>query len=362
MKKLICLVVTTVLIFSLAGCSKVTLKEDSLEMYVGETCSINAESKDMPIVFTSSDTNVANVVGSGIIVATGVGTATITATNSKNATATCTVSVKDVQPTEIVLSESTFICDYGEVVKPEPSFVPSNTSDLELNWSSSDENIAKVSESGEITAVSSGVATIFATSSNGVSGSCIVKVRALADEVSINPPVNTYVGSQEQLSVNFSPECSSNESIEWSSSDEKIAKIEDGKLKCISAGSAIITAETSISHLKAEYAIDVDYPELTVSLESGGYSSYTMASINGYGVSTKSIGFNPSATASGGSGEYQYKFDIFSGSAQINTSGWQTSESGTKFSVYSGGTYTVTVTVKDSRGVTATASETVTLS
>lgn len=87
----------------------------------------------------------------------------------------------------------------------------------------------------------------------------------------------------------------------------------------------------------------------------------SMGATNGGTFYSKVIGFRPTATATGGSGGYQYKFDIIKNGSIVRTSGWQSSAS-TEFSFSTGGTYIARVTVRDSQGQTATASETVTMS
>lgn len=87
----------------------------------------------------------------------------------------------------------------------------------------------------------------------------------------------------------------------------------------------------------------------------------SMGATNGGTFYRKVIGFKPTAAATGGSGDYQYKFDIIKNGSVVKSSGWQTSAS-ENFSFPTGGTYTARVTVRDSHGQTATASETATMS
>lgn len=53
---------------------------------------------------------------------------------------------------------------------------PDNATDKSITWSSSDENVAKVDQSGNVTAVNRGTATITSETSNGKTAACTVTV------------------------------------------------------------------------------------------------------------------------------------------------------------------------------------------
>lgn len=186
-----------------------------------------------------------------------------------------------------------------------------------------------------------------------------------ADRISTEESVSAVKGETVTLPFFLSPDGCYPEAIRLTSSDESVVSILKtpgyDKLTAADAGTATITAETEYSHKTVQCVVVVEYPELQVTVSGGGYSSSSMVVVNGYAMGSKSLGFSASASAQGGSGEYQYKFDLLRNGAVIKSSGWQ-SESSADLTVSSGGTYTIQVTVRDSRGVTATASDTSTLS
>ena len=87
-------------------------------------------------------------------------------------------SAKEV--TKIVLSESRFSLNVEESRTIEASVLPADATSVELTWSSSDSEVATVSE-GTITAIGVGEATITASAANGVKAECQVSVNAIDD-------------------------------------------------------------------------------------------------------------------------------------------------------------------------------------
>lgn len=67
----------------------------------------------------------------------------------------------------------------------------------------------------------------------------------LPESISVSPEkLSLPVGSSQQLNISFSPE-DSYATAEWTSSDETIATVNEGKVEAVSKGDAIITVTTS---------------------------------------------------------------------------------------------------------------------
>lgn len=81
-----------------------------------------------------------------------------------------------------------------------------------------------------------------------------VKVESITlDKTSIS--INE--GDSYTLTATITPSNSTNKSVDWSSDNEKIAKVENGKVIAISEGSAIITATTKDGSYKASCTVTV---------------------------------------------------------------------------------------------------------
>ena len=77
--------------------------------------------------------------------------------------------------TNILFDKNVLILDKGKSEILSVTVYPSYTSKDDLEWSTSNSNIAKVSK-GKVTAVSTGTVVIFATTGDGIKASCTVKV------------------------------------------------------------------------------------------------------------------------------------------------------------------------------------------
>ncbi|MDE6651054.1 MAG: leucine-rich repeat protein [Paramuribaculum sp.] len=83
-----------------------------------------------------------------------------------------------IAPENISLNNSDVTLNVEESVKLIATVTPENATDKSITWSSSDEKIAAVDASGKVTAIEAGTAVITATSSNGLTASCTVTVKA----------------------------------------------------------------------------------------------------------------------------------------------------------------------------------------
>ena len=161
--------------------TSVTLNKETISLVKGDNILLSAQlapsdSSDT-ITWTTSDEKVCDVKD-GVITAVDSGVAVVTATATSGSTATCTVTVKPalIEPTSIVLSD-TFVTLAPEDAKAlTATILPSNATETSLLWTSSNEDVAKVNNSGIVTAVSEGFAIIKATAVNGVSHQCVIKV------------------------------------------------------------------------------------------------------------------------------------------------------------------------------------------
>lgn len=159
----------------------VALNKTSLSMVSGDTESLSAtitpaNATNKTITWSSSNSAVATVDAKGKITAVAAGTATITA-KAENKSAMCYVTVSDptVYVTSIVLSNSELSLTVGDSEYLYATVYPSNASDKDVTWWSSDFSVAGV-EDGYITAYSAGTAVITAQAGSKI-GYCTVTVR-----------------------------------------------------------------------------------------------------------------------------------------------------------------------------------------
>lgn len=124
----------------------------------------------------------------------------------------------------------------------------------QLIWKTSDESVAKVSGNGIITAVSAGITTItaYAKDDETVSKSVRVEIRKPVANVVLNTKdAKLLIGAADELAridLNYeiAPEDAYHQDVEWSSSNEKVAIVdENGIVTALSKGNATITAKST---------------------------------------------------------------------------------------------------------------------
>jgi len=136
----------------------------------------------------------------------------------------------------------------GSLFKLIPSFTPSNASNQEVIYVSSDESIATVDEQGNVSAVNTGYTKITVTSkeNESIKVECNITVVVSATEVTITPETaEIRIGKTVQLVGTISPNNVTTNSLEWESSNADIASVDsNGKVTGISVGEVTITAST----------------------------------------------------------------------------------------------------------------------
>ena len=112
-----------------------------------------------------------------------------------------------------------------------------------LNWSSDKESVAKVDQSGNVTAVAEGTATITVSADHCEPASCTVTVGKTPEpaitELKLEPSELLLTkGSKGTLKVTNAPE---NTELKWASADPEVAAVENGVVTALAAGETRIT-------------------------------------------------------------------------------------------------------------------------
>ena len=148
---------------------KITLSYTVVSMLKGakQALVMRVEPEDFTdeVVWAGNNPDILEVDSTGMITAKAVGTATVRVAVGAQ-TASCTVTV--AQPvTGISLSKSSLSLDAFEEYTLTASVYPSNADDKSVEWMSSDETIAVVSQNGKVTPLSKGVAVITVKAKDG---------------------------------------------------------------------------------------------------------------------------------------------------------------------------------------------------
>ncbi len=153
----------------------------------GELLKLNAEISpkdkvtDTSLNWTSSDESVATVKD-GLVTAVADGIATITCTTSNGKTAECYVVVEpQIKAEELTLDYIGYDFEgpQTESVLLTPTISPADTTNQNLKWISTDENVARVDQLGNVSVVGDGVCDIICTTTDGTYLSATCEITAI---------------------------------------------------------------------------------------------------------------------------------------------------------------------------------------
>ena len=165
------------------------------------------------------------------------------------------VEIPKVAVSGITLNNSTLSLTTGQNFTLQAMLSPSNATNKEVTWESSDAGVAAVSKDGVVTAKKAGKATIVAKAADesGKYASCVVTVTEVKKEVTgvtLNKSsLNLGVGGSEVLSATVLPADATNKQVTWLSSTPSVATVsQSGVVTGVKEGTtqiSVITAEGS---------------------------------------------------------------------------------------------------------------------
>lgn len=228
--------------------SGVSLNKASLTLYVGETESLAAtvapeDASDKTVAWSSDNSAVASV-SNGKVTANKPGTAVIkVVTNDLSKEAACTVTVKR-HAESVELSQKEIKLYLGENRSLTATVLPSDASDKNVTWSSSNPNVATVSTAGNVVSKSVGTTVITVkTADGGHQASCHVTVLepvVYATSLTITPQaLNMNIGESASLTLQMLPS-NANEKLVWESDNESVARVVNGDITAVEVGVAKI--------------------------------------------------------------------------------------------------------------------------
>ena len=213
----------------------ITLDKTDVSVEVGSKVTLtvtytpaDAIESDKAITWTSSATAIATVSSAGEVTGVSVGDAEITAktANGKEAKATVHVSVPIVHVTNVTLNKVSATMIAGAALQLSATVTPSTATDKTVLWSSSDDAIATVDQTGRVEAAKTSAGktcTIYATSKSDPTRSDKCEIKIIESGVAITKvdigypnTKNVYYGQTIDLEPIFNPEDATIESTKWS--------------------------------------------------------------------------------------------------------------------------------------------------
>lgn len=290
---------------SVVSVTSVSISKTAADLEIGNTLQLTAtvapsNATDKTVTWASSNATVATVTPTGLVTAKAEGTANVTAT-AGGKSAACKVTVKKpvipVSSVELDLTDITL--DAGETKTLKATVNPDNATDKTVTWASTKSSVATVDNSGKVTGVDNGIASVTATS-GGKSASCKVTVVVLVKSITLDKTSATITKEKDQLTLTptITPANAADKSITWTSSKPEVATVSNGVVTAVSSGTTTITANASGKTATCEVTVIVLVESVTLNKTSlslkAGDSETLVATVNPADATDKTISWNSS--------------------------------------------------------------------
>ena len=264
----------------------VTLNKTDATVYTGGTVTLTAtvspaDASDKGVTWSSSDNSVATVSASGVVTGVKVGSATITATakDGSKKSAGCQITVWTSAASVTISPATEAMLKPGDQLMLTADEQPASAHDRSVTWSTNNASVARV-DSGKVTAMARGKASITATAHNGKAATCTVTVEdRVADlTLGVKPEGTSIQNGAYTLSVNGTLEIITSvkpqgisHTLTFKSSDGKVATVSPtGLVKGLKNGQATITVTAkdtkSLASKSKTLKVSVFTPVASVSL------------------------------------------------------------------------------------------------
>lgn len=222
------------------------------------------------------DDSIASVDANGVITGIKGGNTIVTLTSADGKfSAKCPVTVN--QPLKAIKMDDIALETNGHTSETVAyTLEPADTTEDDVTLSVADESIAKL-EGNKLVAVSDGATKITATSGI-VKTSAKVTVTTKVEQIVLNKTEGVLtVGNSVTVTATVTPDNATNTTINWTSSDEKVATVDsNGKVTAVAAGNATIKATSeSDGDVSADYALTVNKAAVKQNKPATNYSGTT---------------------------------------------------------------------------------------
>lgn len=224
---------------------------------------VKPEGTDVIVMWKSDNESVAVVDASGLVKGVSVGEAIITASADKTS-AQCKVKVVAAKPSAIKLDCTSLQMKVDDEKQLAVSIEPEGAVAEDLEWTVDNRKVVTVKD-GLVKAVGEGEAKVTVSCNDGnLAAVCRIKVTkeyvpVLVTEIELDPAkMEMNVGDKKTIKVSYIPNNAEPVTdLSWESSDASVAKVTDGVVEAMKAGSATITAKCMGGEVTAICAVTV---------------------------------------------------------------------------------------------------------
>lgn len=249
------------------------------------TASISpANAQEKEVTWSSSDSSIASVTEQGKVTPLRAGTVKISAKTSNGVAQTLTLTIAEIPIESVAIEAEADKVLVGKQIQLQAEFLPENATNRSVTWTSSDETVLMVGDTGLVTGLAPGTATVTVTASGGKAASAEITCEPIPvtgvtiqfdESVLENDKLN--VDTALQMRADVRPKDATDPVVTWTVSDETVADIsESGMLVPKKGGAVTVTANCS-------GGIE-DSAEIQIRGEGTGGTGGAVAGVVGVGV------------------------------------------------------------------------------
>jgi uncharacterized protein YjdB len=183
----------------------------------------------------------------------------------------------NIAVTGITLNQANLILNPSQTATLTAAVQPANATNSGLLWSSNRPGSATVNQSGLVTAVAKGQATITVKTVDGnFSRVCLVDVQVPVQGISLNKlNLNMIVGGTATLLPIISP-ADAETTVVWQSLDSSVAEVNNGLVNAVAEGTTSIVARTTDGGFTAACTVSVGTVPVAVTGVGLNFTNLTM--------------------------------------------------------------------------------------
>ena len=219
------------------------------------------------VTFKSLNEKVATVDANGVVTGVSEGNADIVITTEEGGfEAKCTVRVDGIDARGIErVGDKTVTMGLNQTRQLQVKITPSDTTNKNVQWTSSNNSVATVDSNGVVTSKNSGSTIITATTHNGLKTEFFIEVETPVTNITLNSnEINLNPGGTFKLDATVNPSNASNKNIKWISANESIATVDQsGNVAADVAGTTYISAVSADGKVVATCTVNVSKPVVT---------------------------------------------------------------------------------------------------
>ena len=219
------------------------------------------------VTFKSLNEKVAIVDANGVVTGVSEGNADIVITTEEGGfEAKCAVRVDGIDARGIErVGDKTVTMGLNQTRQLQVKITPSDTTNKNVQWTSSNNSVATVDSNGVVISKNSGSTIITATTHNGLKTEFFIEVETPVTNITLNSnEINLNPGGTFKLDATVNPSNASNKNIKWISANESIATVDQsGNVTADVAGTTYISAVSADGKVVATCTVNVSKPVVT---------------------------------------------------------------------------------------------------